>query len=70
METKFLRRSDLKKGNHIKFTYPDEEDLCTHDIENIVLLLPKPKTAVGKSKRLESILEFEDERLQDYNPIM
>lgn len=70
VETKFLRRSDLKKGNHIKFTYPDEEDLCTHDIENIVLLLPKPKTAVGKSKRLESILEFEDERLQDYNPIM
>ena len=70
VETKFLRRSDLKKGNQIKFTYPEVDDLCKHPVSSIVLLLPKPKTTMGKSKRLGSLFQFEDSRMTDFNPIV
>ena len=69
--TKFLRRADLKKRGQLKFTYPDDEDICKHHLEKIVLLLPKPKLPVGgRSKRLESIFEFGDDRMNEFNPIM
>ena len=69
--TKFLRRADLKKRGQLKFTYPDDEDICKHHLEKIVLLLPKPKLPVGgRSKRLESIFEFDDDRMNEFNPIM
>ena len=70
VETKFLRRSDLKKTDTMKFTYPDEVDVFAHRIDRIVLFLPKPKQIVGKSKRLGSTLCFEDERLNNFSPVM
>ena len=58
-------------GEHLKFTYPDDEDIYKHHLEKNVLLLPKPKLPVGgRSKRLESIFEFDDDQMNEFNPIM
>ena len=52
VETKFLRRSDLKKGNQIKFTYPEVDDLCKHPVSCIVLLLQSQKPPWESQKDL------------------
>ena len=71
VETKFLRRADLKKTEQIKFCYPEEDDFSCHSLKDIVLVLRKPVRAVKKimSKRLGSFINFDDDRLNKFHPI-
>ena len=71
VETKFLRRTDLKKTEQMKFCYPEEDDFSCHSINDIVLVLEKPIHAIKsiRSSRIGSFISFDDERLSKFSPI-
>ena len=50
IETKFLRRKNTKDLTTIQFVYPNEEDICKHDANDVKLILPKPITAAGTGR--------------------
>lgn len=49
VQTKFLRRCDMKKSGHIMFMWPQLDDICWHDAEDIILKLPPPMLVGGTS---------------------
>ena len=71
VETKFLRRTDLKKTEQMKFCYPEEDDFSCHSINDIVLVLEKPIHAIKsiRSSRIGSFISLDDERLSKFSPI-
>ena len=70
VETKFLRRVDLRKSDNMRFAYPDEGDLATHHLSQIVALLPKPKMITGKSERRSSTFSFDCPDLTKFSPVL
>ena len=61
LKTKFMRRADLKKT--------EEPDISLHSLSQVVLRLPHPVQAAGKSKRLGACVSFQDENLAKFNPM-
>lgn len=74
---RFLRRKRMKEPSktRIRFFYPDEDDLQWINKTDIVLVFKqKPSTTQDgesgrKSKRIATILEFNDARLANFSPI-
>ena len=54
VKSKFLKRNDTKNGP-LSFSWPTKDDIGWHDIDDILLKLPKPKKVVGTSRTSEKL---------------
>jgi len=64
IETSFLRRAHASKVGNFMFVFPDEEDICTHPVSDVIMKLPVP--TCGKTKRSATLYNFLCSELADY----
>ena len=58
VQTRYLKRNDMRKSGTITFAWPETEDLAWHDEQDIVAKLPEA-TAIGGTTRTSDKLGFE-----------